>query len=158
MRHAKSSWDNPELSDHQRPLNRRGEKAADVIGQTLHARGYAPQVIWSSDALRTRQTAQRLVRAIPGSQSAHYTDALYHASGPSMLRFMGQQSEPDCERLMLLAHNPGMTELFYHFSGQNHDVPTAATAVFKRLEQGSWLTPDNWTMIDLLLPRALLAD
>ena len=157
MRHAKSSWENPELSDHARSLNKRGRKSADMIGQTLHGRGYAPQLIWSSDSARTRETARRLVRAIPGPQSAHYSNELYHASAPDMLRFMDSQGEPERERLMLLAHNPGMSELFEYFSGQPHSVPTAAAAVFKRSGAGSWLAPESWTLIDLLLPRELMA-
>jgi len=155
MRHAKSSWDTPDLVDHQRPLNKRGRRAADLIGQTLHARGYAPQIIWSSDSTRTRQTAQRLVRAIPGPQSAFYTEALYHASAQNILRFMDKQGEPDCQRLMVLAHNPGMEELLEFISGQRRDVPTAATAVFKRIEGGAWLERESWQMIDYVLPREL---
>ena len=155
MRHAKSSWDNPELVDHERPLNKRGRRSADLIGQTLHARGYAPQIIWSSDSTRTRETAQRLVRAIPGPQSAFYTGDLYHASAQNMLRFMEKQGEPDCQRLMVLAHNPGMAELFEFFSGQHRDVPTAATAVFKRIGKAAWLERESWQLIDLLLPREL---
>lgn len=158
MRHAKSSWDNPDQPDHARPLNKRGRRAADLIGQTLHARGYAPQIIWSSDSTRTRETAQRLVRAIPGPQSAFYTGDLYHASAQNMLRFMDKEGQPDCARLMILGHNPGMGELFEHFSGQPHDVPTAATAVFKRKGDGEWLEPKSWQMIDLLLPRELASE
>ena len=74
-----------------------------------------------------------------------------------MLRFMDSQGEPERERLMLLAHNPGMSELFEYFSGQPHSVPTAAAAVFKRSGAGSWLAPESWTLIDLLLPRELMA-
>jgi len=62
MRHAKSSWSDGNLSDHERPLNKRGDKAAIAVGQALVARGYPPDIIWSSDATRTRQTAMRLIR------------------------------------------------------------------------------------------------
>jgi len=80
MRHAKSSWSDGSLSDHERPLNKRGEKAAIAVGEALVARGYAPDIIWSSDATRTRQTAMRLIRAIPGAQTVNYNSDFYHAS------------------------------------------------------------------------------
>jgi len=73
MRHAKSSWSDGELTDHERPLNERGRRAASAVGAALTARGFAPEIIWSSDAKRTRETAMRLIRAIPG---AHHREAL----------------------------------------------------------------------------------
>ena len=103
MRHAKSSWSEGRLSDHERPLNMRGEKSAEVMGAALHARGYAPNIIWSSDATRTRQTAMRLIRAIPGAQTVEYSADLYHASATQALSICGRQIEPD-GRLMPVSY------------------------------------------------------
>jgi len=72
MRHAKSSWADDQMSDHDRPLNDRGRRAATAMGEALTARGYAPDIIWSSDAKRTRETAMLLIRAIPGPQVINY--------------------------------------------------------------------------------------
>ena len=156
MRHAKSSWSDGTLSDHERPLNKRGETAATAIGDALTARGYPPDIIWSSDATRTRQTAMRLIRAIPGPQIVHYNSDFYHASVEIVLTVCGKQIEPD-GKLMLLGHNPGWAALHEYFTGQYHDYPTGACTVLKRTDKsdGDWLDPASWRMIDLILPRTL---
>jgi len=158
MRHAKSSWSDGSLSDHERPLNDRGEKAAVAVGSALVARGYAPDTIWSSDATRTRQTAMRLIRAIPGPQVVNYNSDFYHASAEQVLAVCGKQIEPD-GKLMLLGHNPGWAALHSYFTGQPSDYPTGACTVLKRSDNrdGDWLDPASWQFIDLILPRALMA-
>ena len=158
MRHAKSSWKDGSLSDHQRPLNGRGQRAAVAVGAALHARGYAPQAIWSSDSTRTRQTAMRLIRAIPGAQRVDYHASIYHASATEMLALAATQGEPaGAERLMWLGHNPGWAALHEHFTGRSHRFPTGACLVLERRNGGDWLEPDAWRAVDLVLPRALEA-
>jgi len=156
MRHAKSSWSDGSLSDHERPLNERGETAASAVGQALSARGYAPDIIWSSDSTRTRQTAMRLIRAIPGAQTVNYNSNFYHAGVETVLGICGKQIEP-AGKLMLLGHNPGWAGLHEYFTGQYHDYPTGACTVLQRTDyqSGDWLDPKSWRMIDLILPREL---
>ena len=156
MRHAKSSWSDGSLSDHERPLNARGESAAIAVGNALTARGYPPNIIWSSDAARTRQTAMRLIRAIPGAQIVNYNSEFYHASLETVLTICGKQIEPE-GRLMLLGHNPGWAALHEYFTGQYHAYPTGACTVLARTDKGDgdWLAPKSWRMIDLILPREL---
>lgn len=160
MRHAKSSWKDGSLTDHQRPLNERGREAAYLIGSVLSARGYAPDVIWSSDAKRTRETAIHLIRAIPGAQDVHYNSDFYHASAIDVGRICYKAAFP-MKNLMLLGHNPGWSRLFYEFTRQEYDFPTAACAVFKAKQdvdlatQKHWFAPDCWSFVDLLLPREL---
>ncbi len=156
MRHAKSSWSDGSLSDHERPLNDRGRRAANAIGAALTARGYAPDVIWSSDAKRTRETAMHLIRTIPGAQTVNYSEEFYHASAESVLQVCGQAVEPD-KPLMLLGHNPGWAELHQYFTGQSHRYPTGACTVLTRKKNGTsdWLNPAAWAFTDLILPREL---
>lgn len=156
MRHAKSSWSDGTLSDHDRPLNERGKRAATAIGAALTARGFAPDIIWSSDAKRTRETAMRLIRAIPGAQTVNYTPDFYHASVETVLRACGEAKEPD-HPLMLLGHNPGWSNLHEYFTGQAHDYPTGACTVLTRKTNGisDWLDPAAWRFVDLILPRDL---
>ena len=158
MRHAKSSWSDGAMSDHERPLNERGRCAATAVGAALTARGYAPDIIWSSDAKRTRETAMRLIRAIPGPQTVNYNPDFYHASVETVLRVCGQQVEPS-EPLMLLGHNPGWGGLHHYFTGQEHDYPTGACTVLTRKDNGisDWLDPAAWKFTDLILPRDLEA-
>lgn len=154
MRHAKSAWDDPSLGDHARTLNPRGERAAAAVGAALHARGYAPDIIWSSDAVRTRQTAMRLIRAIPGAQGVEYISGFYHASAQIVLNICDERGEPDAP-LMLLGHNPGWADLHYYFTQQSLDYPTGACTVLTRVNDGHWLSPESWRPIDLILPRDL---
>ena len=155
MRHAKSSWADAEQTDHERPLNDRGKRAATAVGAALHARGVAPHTIWSSDATRTRQTAMRLIRAIPGAQTVEYLPEFYHASAEEALRICADRGEPDCERLMWLGHNPGWSALHLHFTGRAHAFPTAACLVLKRQGDRDWLETESWRVADLILPREL---
>lgn len=156
MRHAKSSWAEGDLTDHQRPLNKRGEEAATDVGAELYARGYAPDVIWSSDSKRTRQTAMRLIRAIPGAQEVHYNPEFYHAGPEEVIRICNNTPFPH-KNLMLLGHNPGWSELHYYLSGQDNDFPTSGCAVYRaKTSLGTkWLTPEMWRLVDFLSPKAL---
>ncbi len=156
MRHAKSSWSDGNQSDHERPLNERGRRAATSVGATLSARDIAPDTIWSSDSKRTRETAMRLIRAIPGAQTVNYTPEFYHAGVETVLRACGKQIEPD-GALMLLGHNPGWSELHAYFTGQYINYPTGACTVLSRKPDGQsdWLDPAAWTFTDLILPRDL---
>jgi len=155
MRHAKSSWSDASLTDHQRPLNKRGKKAATAVGEALTARGYPPELIWSSDSTRTRETAMRLIRAIPGAQMVNYVPEFYHASAAEVFHYAAKQGEPDVDALMFLGHNPGWSELFQIFTGQLHAFPTAACCVLKRSGNGDWLASESWRAIDMILPRDL---
>ena len=156
MRHAKSSWSDGDMSDHERPLNDRGRRAATAVGAALSARGYAPDIIWSSDAKRTRETAMHLIRAIPGPQIVNYSSDFYHASIETVLSVCGKAVEPD-KPLMLLGHNPGWSELHNYFTGQSHSYPTGACTVLTRKANGTsdWLDPTAWKFTDLILPRDL---
>ncbi len=156
MRHAKSSWSDGSLTDHERPLNKRGQKAATLMGEVLTAKGYAPDIIWSSDSKRTRETAMRLIRAIPGAQTINYNPDFYHASPDVVIKACEAVDAPT-QNLMLLGHNPGWGGLYYYMTKREHDFPTAACAVFKSIKPLSenWFSPDNWKIVELLLPRDL---
>ena len=158
MRHAKSAWDDPTLRDHDRPLNKRGRDSAEAVGRALTAKAIAPQLIWSSDSTRTRETATLLIRAIPGAQTVQYSPDFYHASAQTAIDTAAEFGEPDnIETLMWLGHNPGWSDLFEYFTGMPHNFSTGACAVFERRgNDGDWLSPDAWAFKELILPRDLL--
>src|SRR5688572_28494879 len=83
LRHAKSSWDDPALDDHERPLNARGEKDAPRIGRLARDEGLAPELIVSSDAVRARLTAGAMADATGGR--ILLDPRLYHASATDIL-------------------------------------------------------------------------
>lgn len=159
MRHAKPSWGDESLSDHERPLNELGRREADIIANTLTARGLAPDTIWASDAVRTQETATRLIRIIPGPQTIIKVPGFYHASAGHVLEQCAK-AEPPSGNLMLLGHNPGWSELAQIFTNNRIDMPTACCLVFARTNttQQPWITPENWRLIDSFYAAELLAD
>ncbi len=158
MRHAKSSWDDPAQTDHERPLNKRGRRSAEAIGKVLTAKSIAPQLIWSSDAQRTRETATLLIRAIPGAQTVLHSSSFYHASAQTALDTAASLGEPgNIETLMWLGHNPGWSALFEYFTGFPHDFPTGACLVLERKKDApDWLSNQSWVFKEMILPRDLL--
>ena len=156
MRHAKSSWDNPQLDDHARPLDARGRAAADRMARELHARAMAPDLIWTSDARRTRETAERLMRALPGPQSVVRVPEFYGASARQVMHHLSEAAEPE-GRLLLLGHNPGWQALVALYGGKARKMPTGAALVLKRqFDSGAvWWRPESWTGCLFLEPKRL---
>ncbi|MEL6687225.1 MAG: histidine phosphatase family protein [Pseudomonadota bacterium] len=157
MRHAKSSWADASQTDHERPLNDRGRRAATAVGQALHARGFAPGMIWASDSKRTRETAMGLIRAIPGAQQVCYFSEFYHGHPSDVFSVGKREGEPDVDALMFLGHNPGWAELHTVFTGRYDDFPTGACTVLEREKDTDWLSPESWRLKDFILPRTLEA-
>lgn len=153
MRHAKSSWDHEDLSDHERPLNKRGIRASRDIGGVLRAKKLVPDYVWSSDSRRTRETFDL---AFPDSEIIpKWLGGFYHATANQVLYLCAEQGEPE-GTLMLLGHNPGWEDLLFHFSGLSRRMPTGACAIFKRTDTAAdWLERESWRLMDYLLPRNL---
>ncbi len=108
LRHAKSSWDDPKLSDHARPLNPRGRRAAAGMRAIMRELGLAPDVVLVSSARRTLQTLEALE---PWDETPliEPMDALYLASPQAILQVLQGVSET-VRSVMLLGHNPGLHE------------------------------------------------
>lgn len=152
MRHAKSSWKHERLTDHQRPLNKRGRKAAHTIGSVLSTRKLTPDHIWSSDSQRTRETVAHAFWGV--DITPVWQSGFYHASANQVLYICAEQGEPDSGTLLLMGHNPGWEDLLFHFSGQSRPMPTGTCAIFKRTgTDADWLESESWTLADLLYPR-----
>ena len=155
MRHAKSSWAGAGLSDHARPLNDRGRRASAAVGGVLRAKKLFPHIIWSSDSVRTRETVEKMMGG--GENTAiEFTPSLYHASANKVLYVCTQKGEPSVGPLLLMGHNPGWEDLFYHFTGMARRIPTGACTIYARKDtQKDWLEPDAWRLMELILPREL---
>jgi phosphohistidine phosphatase len=127
MRHAKSSWSDPALDDHERPLNKRGSRDAPRMGALVREYGLMPDVVISSDAVRARLTAEALVEAARHPGEILMDPRLYGASPAdivSLLRTLGEKAET----VMIVGHNPGLEELVAELTGEHQDLPTAALA------------------------------
>jgi phosphohistidine phosphatase len=132
LRHAKSSWDDRSLSDHERPLNARGQVAAALMRGVVESLGLVPDMVLVSTALRTRQTLDAL-EPWPETPLVEPMDSLYLANAAQMLKVL--QGVPETVRsLMLVGHNPGLHELAMRLVGAH--AMTYANADLRRLAEG----------------------
>ena len=153
MRHAKSSWKYPDLSDHERPLNKRGRKAAVKVAKELIRLEWMPEKLYSSDSERTKETWSRMDKHIDGVD-VEYSHKLYHSGTKKILKNI--PDEPECETIMILRHNPGCAYFLSYLCGEWHRMPTAATALLTiKNTDKSWKSKSNWILEDLLIPREL---
>lgn len=136
LRHAKSSWDNDRLSDHERPLNERGVKDAPKMGKVLKREGLTPDVIVSSSAARAAATAELVALATDFEGSLSYTDRLYLAP-PSVYLALARELSDSITCALLVGHNPGIEDLVRVLAGHDERMPTAALAHFE-LPIESW--------------------
>ena len=111
MRHAKSSWDDPDLSDFDRPLNHRGKEDAPKMGERLADMGIHPDLIVASPAKRARKTAKIVAEKLGyDGDGIVWEDRIYEAS-PQTLLYLVCQLPADAKRVMIVGHNPGLTML-----------------------------------------------
>ncbi len=138
VRHAKSSWNNANMSDHARPLNDRGERDAPLMGERLKARKPQPTIIISSSAVRAETTATILAEAIDYPLSDLKIDErLYGAELNDVISIIGKLNDA-IECGMLVGHNPTFTDVINALSGsQMKEVPTCSMAVL-RFPTNTW--------------------
>ena len=141
VRHAKSSWKNPSLSDQQRPLNDRGKKNAPDMGKRLADAGVSIDRIISSPANRARSTAGYIATAIGYPEDdIIVNDDLYFHGLNSMLDIIHGTGD-GVQTLMLVGHNPDMTSMLNSLCGYQVDnMPTCAIACISF--QGEWSEVD----------------
>ncbi len=153
LRHAKSSWKDKGIADHDRPLNKRGKKTAPVMGHLILEKQLVPDLILSSTAVRARTTAEAVAEACNYKNRIEHIEELYLATAGELL-FQAQSRTGDADddsinRLMLVAHNPGMEDLVSRLSGHPQLFPTAALAVFE-------LGIESWRALELGVETSLL--
>jgi phosphohistidine phosphatase len=154
LRHAKSSWDDPALADHDRPLAPRGRKAAKLIGAHLSREGIVISRVLCSSALRTRQTLE----LVEPAGEVQIEDELYGATDEYLLDRVRRESD-EHQAVMLIGHNPAMQELTLLLSPGAEDrvgkFPTGALATLTFT--GSWasLAPGQADLVAFVKPREL---
>jgi phosphohistidine phosphatase len=155
LRHAKSSWDDPALADHDRPLAPRGRKAAKRIGARLRADQTLVDLVLCSTARRARETLDLV--APPGK--IEIESRIYGASADELRERLAAVSD-DVGTVMLVGHNPAIHDLAIALlSAADRQVvdtyPTGALAILTF--PGSWrsLTARRAQLVAFLKPRAL---
>lgn len=160
-RHAKSNWDDPLVPDHDRPLNNRGQTAAADLGEWLASRGYIPDKVLCSDALRSRKTWSGIAPALPGTVIVQIKPALYHAGADVMLAVLRNAA---VDTVMIIGHNPGIAEFAQRLvtrpplNPEFQRYPTGATLVADfAIDSWANATYGTGVALDFIVPRELAA-
>lgn len=151
LRHANSAHDDPELSDHARPLSAGGRLAAGAMRQAMRDLGLQPDIVLVSSARRALETLEALE---PWDETplVEPMDALYMASVQQMLRVLGAITET-ARSVMLLGHNPGMHELALHLIGGREAAVRAPQSgrlagSFPAAALAEFLVPGAWSALE----------
>ena len=150
LRHAKSSWKDESLDDHERPLNKRGKRAAPLMGRLLKKEALVPDLIISSTAVRARTTAEAVAESSGYARAVELDEELYLAPAGKLLDVAARIPGDTVRSLLLVAHNPGMEDLVAMLSGRSERFPTAALAVFD-------LSVDRWRDVALGVETRLVS-
>ena len=167
LRHAKSSWDDPDLDDFDRPLNKRGRKSAKAMAAYFRDAGIAPQTVLCSPAKRTRETLKHLTPVL-GEVPVQFDRRIYEASYQTLLLCLADLSS-EANSVLLIGHNPGLERLaLYLMSDQGHGpgaarlqdkYPTGSLAILSAPAQ-AWgdLKVGSCRLDDFVRPADLDAD
>lgn len=164
LRHAKSSWGDPTLADFDRPLNKRGKRAAENMAAYLAAGKLRPDLVLCSAAKRTVSTLKRVQSQFGGDLPAVIDEALYHADASLWIRRLRALNN-DVGAVMIVGHNPGAEELAHILTGSGDKeaysrmavkFPTGALAVFQS-DISSWreIGHDGANLLCFVCPRDL---
>jgi phosphohistidine phosphatase len=162
LRHAKSSRDDPNVADFDRPLTKRGERDAVQAGKLLAAQGLIPDLILCSTAKRARETLAGVLPQLSGSLRVDFRDDLYAAGGRDYIGIIAANGD-SAQRLMVIGHNPATQETARHLIGSGDPdliariedgFPTAAVAVIDfDFEQWQQLARHSGELTAFLDPR-----
>ncbi|MCA8879534.1 MAG: histidine phosphatase family protein [Rhodobacteraceae bacterium] len=159
LRHAKSSWSDTSMPDHDRVLNGRGRRAATAVGRWLAEKGYRPDQVLCSPAVRTRETWQRISDELPDAPQATLIPGLYLGEPVDLFDAL-TKATGRC--VALLAHNPGIGDFAGRILAAAPDhpdfrrYPTLATLVADfPIDDWSALEFGTGQAVDFVVPRAL---
>ncbi len=156
MRHAKSAWDTDAPTDHERPLNKRGKRDAPRVAARLAELGWAPQIVLSSDSVRTQQTWARMSGAFERVVVC-FLPTFYHAGVGAVCEALEYVPE-QFGSVMVVGHNPGWEELVEYLTGRVERITTANAALLS-CEAPTWAAPTKsagqWSLEQVLRPKEL---
>jgi phosphohistidine phosphatase len=173
LRHAKSAW--PDIPDHERPLARRGQRDAPVMGRWLRAVGLVPDLVLCSTARRARETWQLAESGLGAVPPVRFDDRVYEASPTALLNLIRRESGA-AETLLVVGHDPGVPGLALTLAGagpaaypdggsgavpagmldrMRAKFPTAAIAVFGCTGTWDGLGPGSARLACFITPRDL---
>ncbi|MCC7078120.1 MAG: histidine phosphatase family protein [Acidimicrobiia bacterium] len=161
LRHAKSDWGDPDVADHDRPLNARGRRACTVVRDHLTSSDPEPSLVLCSTSTRTRETLGGILTAWSGAQTIRFLPGLYGADATGILHAL-HRVDADMASVLVVAHNPGIGDLAAGLAGVTSGeagariaakFPTAALAVFETEVPWESLRAGTATLVDFFTPR-----
>lgn len=141
MRHAKSSWKDDSLEDHERPLKKRGRKDTKRIAKVIHKKDLVPDLILSSSAVRARETVEIIAKTLDYNNPVEISEELYMGEPQDFIHALKDLSN-DLDTVMIVAHNPGLEAYLQIIDGKIESVPTAGLGYLV-------LAIDDWKEISL---------
>jgi phosphohistidine phosphatase len=166
FRHAKSDWSDPDMADHDRRLNRRGEEAAPKIGAYLARHRLIPQRVLCSTARRARDTWELAAAELPNPPPVTYEERLYNARPGAILDVL-QRLEGNIRSALVVGHNPGLQEVatlliasgdLDHRERLREKFPTAGLVVIDfAVDNWAKLHPHSGRLERFVVPRMLQA-
>jgi phosphohistidine phosphatase len=160
MRHAKSDWSGSQISDFDRPINKRGTRNAIRIGGWMNENNHTPQKIISSPALRAKETIELVAEQISkfNLEDLTYEDELYLAGFTQLIEFINTYKDK-VQSLMLVGHNPGIENLVNYLCDRSGDketiVTTANLFIFKFSSDSFNTAVDIIELVEAIKPREL---
>lgn len=124
MRHAKSSWKDDSLKDHERPLKKRGRKDAKRIAKVIKKNDLVPDLILSSSATRAKETVDIVVETLSYKKQILYSDELYMGEPQDYITAL-KSLDDDYKTVLMVGHNPGLEAYLQIIDGEIESVPTA---------------------------------
>jgi phosphohistidine phosphatase len=162
LRHAKSSWDDESIPDHERSLAPRGRRSADLMARHIQRSDVHPALVLCSSSLRTRQTLAAILPALGEELTVQIDRRLYGASDETILERLRAVSE-DVPSVMVIGHNPGVQDLALSLArggpalGAVQEGFAAGALATLELPVESWraAAPGTADVVDFVTPRAL---
>lgn len=164
LRHAKSSWKDPGLNDHDRPLNKRGRQTAKMMAAYLRRAKIAPDVVICSTAVRAQQTLDPIIKAAKKQPSIILARGIHEGAQRTLWEQLWILPE-SARSVLLIGHNPALQDLALELAhadlsnllpSAGGKFPTGAMASFRF--DGAWkaLEPHGAVLASFITPRALI--
>ena len=162
LRHAKSSWDDASLPDHERPLAPRGKKAAKAMAGHLRKEGVRPALVLCSSSVRTRETLALIAKVLGEEVPVEVEEGLYGAGAEELLERL-RAVPAGVASVLLIGHNPAVQELALDLAGGGAErarleekFPTGALATLEfDVETWTELEPGRGELVAFVVPREL---
>lgn len=159
IRHAKSSWDDPSIADHDRPLSKRGRVALSRLCAHIETLALGPDVVMCSSSRRTRETLEGICPAL-GRQARVESDSALYCAGAEQLLTELRRLDSDVNTVFLIGHNPGVADLVDLLAAEPatgravlDKFPTAAVAVLSVEAPWDALQPGTASLESFWAPR-----